>query len=310
MTNPDREELFTPDELAVRLDEWANCLDKSQWDLRSDMRCAAIHLRRLASSYGGEVSRIVEAAQDIVALWDSPKIQGLPRAERNSAIEDSRAALIDAVHELARSSVGSEQGSSNSKVAGSNPAAPANNATEAHQVEQLFCKQSVAGSNPARGTNTTPPADAGMREAFVRVLASLAAAISILERTPKAKKAVASDKMFDTMLDDYRKALEAGRKALTAPGATTKSDGGAKAGSSPILASKEDQRSDTHGMMPVGDNAANIGSTGVGPSDPSSTRSDVTVDDLVDVMIDAGLLFDDEHEAARALLDTYKIGAK
>ena len=65
-----------------------------------------------------------------------------------------------------------------------------------------------------------PPADAGMREAFVRVLASLAAAISILERTPKAKKAVASDKMFDTMLDDYRKALEAGRAALTAPGAT------------------------------------------------------------------------------------------
>ena len=73
---------------------------------------------------------------------------------------------------------------------------------------------------------TAPPADAGMREAFVRVLASLAAAISILERTPKAKKAVASDKMFDTMLDDYRKALEAGRQALTAPGATTKSDGG------------------------------------------------------------------------------------
>lgn len=69
------------------------------------------------------------------------------------------------------------------------------------------------------------PADAGMREAFVRVLASLAAAISILERTPKAKRAVASDKMFDQMLDDYRKALEAGRSALTAPDATTKSDG-------------------------------------------------------------------------------------
>jgi hypothetical protein len=45
------------------------------------------------------------------------------------------------------------------------------------------------------------------------------------------------------------------------------SDGGAKAGSSPILANKEDQRTDTHGMMPVGDNAANIGCTGVGPSD-------------------------------------------
>ena len=73
---------------------------------------------------------------------------------------------------------------------------------------------------------TASPADAGMREVFVRVLASLAAAISILERTPKAKKAVASDKMFDTMLNDYRKALEIGRAALTAPGATTKSDDG------------------------------------------------------------------------------------
>lgn len=61
-------------------------------------------------------------------------------------------------------------------------------------------------------------------------------------------------------------------------GATTKSDGGAKAGSSPILASKEEQRPDTHGMMPVGDNAANVGCTGVGPSDPSSTRNDVTVE--------------------------------
>lgn len=101
-----------------------------------------------------DCERIVDAAKDIVALWDSPKIQGLPRSERNSAIEGARAALVDAVHELARSSVGSEQGSSNSKVAGSNPAAPANNATEAHLAEQLFCKQSVAGSNPARGTSS------------------------------------------------------------------------------------------------------------------------------------------------------------
>ena len=65
MTNPDREELvkfdlFTPDELAVRLDEWANCLDKAQMDLRSDLRCAAIHLRRLASSDGGVKVRELE----------------------------------------------------------------------------------------------------------------------------------------------------------------------------------------------------------------------------------------------------------
>lgn len=132
----------------------------------------------------------------------------------------------------------------------------------------------VAAGRKMTPVYAAPPADAGMRETFVRVLASLAAAISILERTPKAKKAVASDKMFDTMLDDYRKALEAGRAALTAPGVTTKSDGGAKAGSSPTLADKGEQRTRAHGMMPVGDNAANVGFTGVGPSDHSSTRSD------------------------------------
>lgn len=73
MTNPDREELvkldlFTPNELAVRLDEWALSLDKSQMDLRSDMRCAAIHLRRLASSDSG-----VKGEPEPVADWrDDP----------------------------------------------------------------------------------------------------------------------------------------------------------------------------------------------------------------------------------------------
>lgn len=158
------------------------------------------------------------------------------------------------------------------------------------------------------------PADAGMREAFVRVLASLAAAISILERTPKAKKAVASDKMFDTMLDDYRKALEIGRAALTAPGATTKSDGGAKAGSSPILASKEDQRTRAHGVMLVGDNADASGCTGTGPSDPSSARSDVTVESIARIIEPSASGYTREYrkatEIARALLDRFQIRRK
>jgi hypothetical protein len=45
----------------------------------------------------------------------------------------------------------------------------------------------------------------------IRVMAALAAAISLLERTPKAKKAAPSDKMFAMMLDSYRKALEEAR---------------------------------------------------------------------------------------------------
>lgn len=49
-------------------------------------------------------------------------------------------------------------------------------------------------------------------DTFVRVLASLAAAISLLERG--GKKAAASDRIFEQMLDDYRAALEAGRNSL------------------------------------------------------------------------------------------------
>jgi hypothetical protein len=52
-------------------------------------------------------------------------------------------------------------------------------------------------------------------EAHLGAMAALAAAISLLERTPKAKKAAPSDRMFDLMLDDYRKALDAARTALS-----------------------------------------------------------------------------------------------
>jgi hypothetical protein len=56
------------------------------------------------------------------------------------------------------------------------------------------------------------------RDPLIAVTAALAAAISLLERTPKAKKAAASDKMFDQMLKDYRKALDTGRAALQTSG--------------------------------------------------------------------------------------------
>ena len=65
----------------------------------------------------------------------------------------------------------------------------------------------------------TTDKDAGLveRDSCVGVLAALAAAISLLERTPNAKKAAPSDKMFATMLVDYKKALKAGRAALLSP---------------------------------------------------------------------------------------------
>lgn len=62
----------------------------------------------------------------------------------------------------------------------------------------------------------TPPAsDAAVpagREPMIAMAASLAAAISLLEKG--GKKAAPSDKMFEQMLIDYRRALEDGRTAL------------------------------------------------------------------------------------------------
>jgi hypothetical protein len=57
----------------------------------------------------------------------------------------------------------------------------------------------------------------GTKDVLIRVTASLAAAISILERTPKAKMAAPSNTMFEQMLTDYRNSLEAARAALSQP---------------------------------------------------------------------------------------------
>lgn len=64
-------------------------------------------------------------------------------------------------------------------------------------------------NNPHIAAMFMPKAE---RDPFIRLLASLAAAISLLERG--GKEAAPSDKMFDQMLTDYRAALEAGRAAL------------------------------------------------------------------------------------------------
>lgn len=49
------------------------------------------------------------------------------------------------------------------------------------------------------------------RDAFIGVLASLTAAISLLEAG--GKRAAPSNKMFDVMIEDYKKALDIGRTA-------------------------------------------------------------------------------------------------
>jgi hypothetical protein len=45
-------------------------------------------------------ARVIEGAKSLVALWNSPVIQGLSRQERNASIEATREYLIEAVGEL------------------------------------------------------------------------------------------------------------------------------------------------------------------------------------------------------------------
>lgn len=53
-----------------------------------------------------------------------------------------------------------------------------------------------------------------LEEALSDVTASLVAATSLLKRTPKLKKNVASNKIFDIMIGDYEKSIMKGREAL------------------------------------------------------------------------------------------------
>jgi hypothetical protein len=62
-----------------------------------------------------------------------------------------------------------------------------------------------------------------LEKALIGTLAALAAATSLLSRS--SKKAAASDKMFDMMLKDYVKALDAGRDALASSESVVKSEG-------------------------------------------------------------------------------------
>lgn len=45
-------------------------------------------------------AEVVDAAEALVALWKAQKIAGVSRSERNSAIDETRARLIEAVDAL------------------------------------------------------------------------------------------------------------------------------------------------------------------------------------------------------------------
>lgn len=59
------------------------------------------------------------------------------------------------------------------------------------------------------------------KDALADVTAALAAAISLLEKTPRARLAAPSDTMFVIMMNDYRKSLERGRQVLKPPSGET-----------------------------------------------------------------------------------------
>lgn len=66
----------------------------------SEQNKRALQLMRLATELTEEVKRselIVCCAENLVGLWNNQNIQGLPRAERNAAIDGCRQELIDTV---------------------------------------------------------------------------------------------------------------------------------------------------------------------------------------------------------------------
>lgn len=379
MTNPDREELFTPDELAVRLDEWANCLDRSQWDLRSDMRCAAIHLRRLASSDSGVKVRELDwhrhpdgetqryegvaaignnyavfkawwglhhkwgwvggdsgffhteeeakaacqadyEARIRSALVEVPAVKGEPEpvAWRDDPTSDERwnAGCDFAMTQLCRA-LDVDPDTVNWDAA---------TETVDGDVQSVIWNILRARMGEDWDPDTAPPADAGMREACMRILPYLRWTIS--DESPGHHPTMPS-------------AVAEFEAALTAPGATTKSDGAASndidtciACAVPLVDGDMVYSDASGGCIHAAccgpERESYVGNDGEPLKDgdpipepwpwtvdPSSTRSDVTADELARE-IEANITFDIDgkqawangEQAARALLETHEIRRK
>lgn len=91
--------------------------------------------------------------------------------------------------------------------------APGHNASLSHQTIRDILAENYRSWRDSSDRYVTASAQlAAAREAAIGAVASLAAAISLLERSPKT--AAPSNKMFDQMLADYRASLEAARAAL------------------------------------------------------------------------------------------------
>lgn len=74
------------------------------------------------------------------------------------------------------------------------------------------CREAKTRNNPDRMVEELRERFVTQRDLFISTLASLCAAVSLLENG--GKKAAASDKMFFQMLKDFNKTIETARQSL------------------------------------------------------------------------------------------------
>ena len=85
---------------------------------------------------------------------------------------------------------------------------------DTHLAAEIAARKEAVARAVAAETRIAELVAAPTHQAIIHAVASLAAAISLLERTPKTRWAAPSNKMFVQMLEDYRNALANARTAL------------------------------------------------------------------------------------------------
>lgn len=74
--------------------------DYTSQDFDNDSVCWSGHNPNAETIASLRENEVIATAKDLVALWQNPTIQALPRADRNAAIEETRNRLIEAVNNL------------------------------------------------------------------------------------------------------------------------------------------------------------------------------------------------------------------
>lgn len=107
------------------------------------------------------IFEVFEVAQDLVALWDSPRIQGLARVDRNGAIDATRTRLKEAVYvaqDLQRSSRNERPCSAGvaGQSVGTQDEAPSDYGTEEATIEGETPADQASSGNAGSSTSEAP----------------------------------------------------------------------------------------------------------------------------------------------------------